>query len=101
MGRVGKELSKSIKNDINNIRSSTDIKSIKDLNNHSSAHWLCNRPPELLHLLSNLCQIDINITSNKKLIILAKAVELICYCVYSRTVITKPFIRKLIVLFVN
>ena len=80
---VGNEINKLISPDINGIE---NVKSIEQLNNYTPLKWLSDRPTELLQLICSICKVDINTTGTKKLIALAKIIELIYYCANSRTV---------------
>ena len=70
-----------------------DIESIVE---HNLLCWLNQQPEELVHLLCNLCETDINITSEKKLNIIFKIPELIYYCRNSKLVLMQHFTENLI-----
>ena len=58
--------------------------------------WLHQRLQELIHFLRNWCDVDVNASSDTKLNIVCKIVELIYYCHNSRIVIPQYFLESLI-----
>ena len=65
---LGNEISKLIKSDVAQLHNiASKQQDIKSLVEDDPLCWLNQRPEELVHLLCNLCEIDINITSEKKL----------------------------------
>ena len=62
---AGNELSNIVKKDILKLYlSNGDMKDITTIMNHQSQKWLAERPVELLHILANLCKIDVNTTTD-------------------------------------
>lgn len=94
---IGKQLGDFIANDISQLYShNSDVKMIQTLINYEPSRWLSERPHELLHCLSNLCNIDINTAGRSKLIILTKIIELIYYCRNSKLVLPNHLIESLL-----
>ena len=58
--------------------------------------WLHQRLQELVYFLRNWCDVDVNASSDTKLNIVCKIVELIYYCHSSRIVIPQYFLESLI-----
>ena len=54
--------------------SKKNIGGIKDLIEHNVTKWLSERPPELINLVFNICDIDINEANDKKVNIIEKIV---------------------------
>ena len=93
---LGNEISKLIKSDVAQLHNiASKQRDIKSLVEHDPLRWLNQRPEELVHLLCNLCETDINITSEKKLNIICKIVELIYYCRNSKLVLMQHFTENL------
>ena len=93
---IAKELSNLISTDVKNLRSKTEINCIQQLNNFEVSDWLLKRPSELLHLLCELCQVDINCSSDKKIIVLGKVIELIYFSRSSKLVLPNHFLENLL-----
>ena len=93
---LGNEISKLIKSDVAQLHNiASKQRDIKSLVEHDPLRWLNQRPEELVHLLCNLCETDINITSEKKLNIICKIVELIYYCRNSKLALPQHFTENL------
>jgi len=86
---IGKMLNRCILSDIVDVEA---VSSIEEISNFNPLIWLAHRPPELIQLI----YIDVNVASNKKLVILAKIVELIYYCCNSRKVLPNHFLENLL-----
>ena len=75
---IGNALGAIIKPDILELyHDNAKMKKISSLVNYNPLQWLSSRPPELVHLISNMCKIDLNTASQNKLVVVAKIVELI------------------------
>ena len=93
---LGNEIGKLIKSDVARLHNiASKQQDIKSLVEHDPLRWLNQRPEELVHLLRNFCETDVNITSEKKLNIICKIVELIYYCRNSKLVLLQHFTEKL------
>ena len=90
---TGKMLNSCILSDIVDVEA---VNSIEEISSFDPLIWLAHRPPELIQLISNICNIDVNVASNKKLVILAKIVELIYYCCNSRKVLPNHSLENLL-----
>ena len=93
---IGEEISKLISTDVNNLRTDNEINCLQKLNNFEVSDWLSKRPAELLHLLCKLCKIDLNCDSEKKMIVLAKVVELIYYGRSSKLILPNHFLENML-----
>ena len=93
--RVGQALNKLIANDLARVKISK-LNSIGDVNNFNLPQWLFEHPKELIHLLCNICGIDINTTSMKKMQLISKAIELLYYCSNSKLVFPGHFFENLL-----
>ena len=95
--QIGNELHEQITADVTNLYKLNGImKNIDTLTKYNVTDWLSKRPPELLHFLSELCEIDINIASEKKLCVLSKIIELIYYCQNSKLIMPNHFLENLL-----
>lgn len=84
---LGMSVGNSVRIDVNNLYRSSKMETWKEVNDYNVVHWLRSRPPELLHLLGTICEIDVNTAPLKKLTIFAKAIELLYYCINSRVIL--------------
>ena len=91
---VAKEVKCSISSDINDV--DTAANSIKKLSDFDPLAWLSKRSSGLVQLLGNLCNIDVNVAKNNKLILLCKIIELIYYCNNSKKVLSCYFLENLL-----
>ena len=69
---IGERLNKLVKEDIGKIKESSELSNLNDINNYDPVSWVGKRPSELLHLLSSLFGIDINMADEKKISVLLK-----------------------------
>ena len=93
---LGNEISKLIKSDVAQLHNiASKQQDIKSLVEHDPLRWLNQRPEEQVHLLCNLCETNINVTSEKKLNIICQIVELIYYCRNSKLVLPQHFTKNL------
>ena len=90
---VGKEVKYNILSDIGDVDTASSIRKLSDFN---PLVWLSQRPPELVQLLGNLCNIDVNVAKTNKLVLLCKIIELIYYCNNSKKVLPCHFLESLL-----
>ena len=94
---LGNELSTIVATDVVDLYShGEDIKHLEHLTNYKPLEWLAGRPPELVHMLANICQVDINTATVSKLKIVSKIIELIYYCRNSKLVLPNHFLENLL-----
>ena len=88
------ELSADVIEDIKTIKSAS-LREINDILSYEALNWLSERPEKLVHLISELCNVDINTASHSQLILVAKTIELIYSCRSSKIVLPNHFIENL------
>ena len=93
---IGESSNKLVKEDISKIKESSELCSLKNINNYDPVSWVGKRPSELLHLLSSLCCIDINTADEKKMKCFAIVIEMVYYCVNSRIILPNHFLETLL-----
>ena len=95
--KLGKQLDAVLKADAHQLYlQNNSVKHTEILNNYKSSQWLLQRPQELLHLISSLCQVDVNTAGTNKLNLVAKIMELIYYCRNSKLVLPIHFTENVI-----
>ena len=92
---IGKKIEGDIDNDIKEMPLQT-LKTYKDIIDYEPSLWLAERPENLLHLLSTICNIDLNTTTPDQVILICKIVELIYACKKSRMILPNHFIENLL-----
>ena len=91
------ELRDTVQMDItDDIYNNEKIEKIDDLVSFSRLDWISKRPAGLVHFLSSLCSIALNNANKKKLKLIGKTIELICYCQNSKLVLPEHFIVNLV-----
>ena len=94
---MGTELSKLIIPDVTRVHNSNaDMKQITNLLRYQPLQWLNSRPPELVHFIANLCNIDINTAPQSKLVVIAKIIELVYYSRNSKLILPNHFHENLL-----
>jgi len=91
---VGDALKSTIGDDIKLLKSNP-IQTIQDIISHDYVKWLSDRPTILLHLLSAICEVDVNTANNNQIILISKIIELIYSCKNSKIVLPNHFMENL------
>jgi len=74
---LGKELHKLISVDVKDLyKANSEMKKIDSLVNFKASDWVSDRPHNLLHMISNMCGVDINTAPETKMTIISKIIEL-------------------------
>ena len=95
--QIGKDLNTLISPDIVNCYNQPrKTREITELIDHKPIKWLVERPPELVHMIANLCGIDLNTASDKKLSVVSKIIELVYFCRNSKLVLPQHFLENLL-----
>ena len=93
---LGKSLKTLLRSDITKLYNSHEGKLLDDIVNYEPLKWLANRPPQLVHLLASICNLDVNTSSVKKLKVFTKIIEMIYFCQNSKLVLPNCFIENLL-----
>lgn len=93
--KIGKLIEGEVCSDIKGMRQPS-LKSFEDINNHKPVKWLADRPENLIHLISAICNVDLNTTTPDQIIIICKVIELIYACKNSKLVLPNHFIENLL-----
>ena len=91
------ELRDTVQMDLtDDIYNNEKIEKIDDLVSFSRLDWISKRPAGLVHFLSSLCSIVLNTANEKKLKLIGKTIELICYYQNSKLVLPEHFTENLV-----
>ena len=88
---LAKKLSNIIKPDITHLHRHQKLQDIDSLIEYNPLSWLQDRPPELVHFLSQLTNTDLNTCSKNKCMLLCKIIEQIYYVRNSKLVLPCHF----------
>ena len=73
---VATKIEREISDDAKDLRQQR-LKSFEDIISFDPAKWLCDRPDNLLHFITSLCNVDVNTTTPCQIVLISKIVELI------------------------
>lgn len=91
---VGSSLQDAMKADISKLKGSP-LRDIPEALSYDPLKWIINRPEMLVHLVSSVCNVDLNTADTDQLTLFSKIIELIYSCKNSKIVLPNHFLENL------